>query len=388
LIPEWIARGWTDIRRLHAATRWCSTYGAELSENIERKLRFSRDSIPPLWKRAWHLLSRSNIERNRLRTSDLYQLAQSLGQASLLDLDIRAGVDALTPHLEIEPPWSGGEGAGGPPEKLRDLYQLGSATRGYPLKLGLNSLYGKMAQRSGRGPYPDPVSAGLITAITRAKLIEAISQAPEAIVMVATDAVFSTRPLALDVGEGLGQWEEKIWPDLFIAQPGVYWSPTDLENSVKSRGAPRSVIGPAVSRFHKAFDDCLDVMRRPGAMSLMLQERLVPTVPVTVRVFYGHRLALARGKPWLAGKWEDVTRHESFEWRTKRHATRITLGDGYITTYPRVLSSPLQESEGYKPADFDRLVEIAGADGSAEIIDENMLLEAMPDHLQFLPHNE
>jgi hypothetical protein len=53
------------------------------------------------------------------------------------------------------------------------------------------------------------------------------------------------------IGEGLGQWEEKVWPDLFIAQSGVYWSPSDLALSVKSRGAPRSVIGPPRPGFRK-----------------------------------------------------------------------------------------------------------------------------------------
>jgi hypothetical protein len=105
---------------------------------------------------------------------------------------------------------------------VRDLYEqrrrLGSNTRGYVLKLVLNSLYGKLAQRTGRGPYYDAAAAGLITAITRARLIEAIGQDPEAVAMLATDAVFSTCPLTLDIGEGLGQWEEKIWYDLFIAR--------------------------------------------------------------------------------------------------------------------------------------------------------------------------
>lgn len=120
-------------------------------------------------------------------------------------------------------------------------------------------------------------------------------------------------------------------------------------------------------------------------MKRVLDERQIPSVPITVRVFNGCRLAMARGKPWLAGKWEDVTRHESFEWDTKRDAMRITLGDGYIATYPIALSSPLAESEGYKPADFDRLVEILGESGSTVEIDENMLLEAMPDFTPFLP---
>ena len=86
-----------------------------------------------------------------------------------------------------------------PYDWIRALYEerrrLGSDTRGYPLKLGLNSLYGKTAQRCGRGPYHDTVSAGLITAITRARLIEAIGQDPEAVVMHAGGrAVFSPAP--------------------------------------------------------------------------------------------------------------------------------------------------------------------------------------------------
>jgi len=92
---------------------------------------------------------------------------------------------------------------------VRALYEerrrIGSNTRGYPLKLRLNSLYGKMAQRCGRGPYYDAVSAGLITAITRARLIEALAQDPQSVVMLATDALFSMQPLALDIGPDLGQ---------------------------------------------------------------------------------------------------------------------------------------------------------------------------------------
>jgi DNA polymerase type B, organellar and viral len=273
---------------------------------------------------------------------------------------------------------------------VRELYEerrrIGPNTLGYPLKLGLNSLYGKLAQRCGRGPYHDVVSAGLITALTRERLLEAIGQDPEAVVMLATDAVFSKRPLALDVGEDLGQWERKQWDNLFIAQPGVYWSPSKLSKLVKSRGAPRSVIGEAAPRFAEVWNEWHALMRQPGARELILAERQIPSVPVTVRVFNGCRIALHRGKPWLAGKWEDVQRYESFEWRTKRDPNRINVSDeGHIVTFPRV-QSIFAESEGYKPADFDRLIEISGENGGPVEIDENMLLEAMPDHTPFLPH--
>jgi hypothetical protein len=173
---------------------------------------------------------------------------------------------------------------------------------------------------------------------------------------LATDAAFSRERLSLDVGEGLGQWEEKVWPDLFIAQSGVYWSPSDLNLLVKSRGAPRSVIGPAAPRFHQAFTEWLDVLQRPGAMECVLGERLIPSVPVTVRVFNGCRLAMARGKPWLAGRCEDVTRHVSFEWQTKRDPMRVEVSDdGYVRTFP-LKNSIFAESEGYEPADFDSVL--------------------------------
>ncbi len=263
--------------------------------------------------------------------------------------------------------------------------RLGPDTRGQPLKFGLNSLYGKLAQRSGRGPYHDPVSAGLITAATRARLIEALAQDPEAVFMLATDAVYSTCPLPLDIGDGLGQWEAKVWPDLFVVQPGVYWSPSDQERSLKSRGAPRSVIGKAAPHFIAAWNELHERLLPVEFRERRLEERLFPTAPVAVRVFYGCRYALHRNKPWLAGKWEDVVRQDSFEWRTKRDPNRIIVCDeGYIVTFPRV--QPISaESEGKSPADFDRRIEILDENGTAVEIDEDMLLEAMRDFTPFLP---
>jgi SIR2-like domain len=145
-IPQWSARGWTDIRRLLAAARWCSTSDAELPVRIERTLFHTHEAIPPLWKRAWHLLTRSNIERARLRRTDnLYEVAQSLRRGSLLDLDIRKGVEALTPHLMIESPWPG-EVAEGSQQKLRDLYRTS-------LTVGSIDEVGQVAEALGLAPH-------------------------------------------------------------------------------------------------------------------------------------------------------------------------------------------------------------------------------------------
>jgi hypothetical protein len=65
------------------------------------------------------------------------------------------------------------------------------------------------------------------------------------------------------------------------------------------------------------------------------------------------------------GRWEDVTRHVSFEWKTKRDPMRIAVSDdGFVRTFP-LKNSIFAESEGYEPADFDRLIEISGESGAA-----------------------
>lgn len=46
------------------------------------------------------------------------------------------------------------------------------------------------------------------------------------------------------------------------------------------------------------------MLRQPGAIANTLCNRQsIPAVMVDIRVFHGCRLALARRKPWLAGKW-------------------------------------------------------------------------------------
>ncbi len=97
---------------------------------------------------------------------------------------------------------------------------------------------------------------------------------------------------------------------------------------------------------------------------------------------------MARGKPYLAGKWEDVPRRESFEWNTKRDPMRVVINDeGSLTTFPRAINI-VTESEGYKPADFDKSITIVNESGELEEYDEDMWLEGMPDHTVFLPHEE
>src|SRR5262249_624459 len=153
---------------------------------------------------------------------------------------------------------------------------------------------------------------------------------------------------------------------------------------VKSRGVRRSVIGTAAPQFLQTFDHFHELMRDPGQRAILLSERKFHEVPVTVRVFYGHKVALARGKPILAGKWEDVTRVETFGWSSKRDPVDITVNDGgSISTFP-IVGRPTLESKGYEPADFDKLLKLRDRDGEEFTEDEDTLFEGQPDYTPFL----
>lgn len=209
---------------------------------------------------------------------------------------------------------------------------IGSSGPGYPIKLGINSLYGKLAQRKGNGAYCNMVWAGLITAITRTKLNEAIAASvdnhgPGRILMVATDALYSLDPLPnLICGDWLGAWEKVELDDLFIVQPGLYWSP-DLRKK-KSRGLSGKFFEErerteAFEREWSAWE---------GAANSALEVDF-PSVTVPVPGFVGLKLALARNKPEAAGCWIEDTRSISFDYRNKRTGHRWE--NGHIVTKPK-----------------------------------------------------
>jgi hypothetical protein len=246
---------------------------------------------------------------------------------------------------------------------VEPLYQyrksLGKSTRGYPLKLGLNSCYGKFAQRIGGRPYFDMAAAGIITAATRAQLIDAYRHNPEAVVMLATDGVYSLEQLPLDIGSGLGQWETKVHQDLFIVQSGFYWS-SEEKDCVKTRGVPKGLVLENAERFEAAWDTWLK-----------FPEGEPPSIPITLTSFIGYRLALARGKPLTAGKWSEITKSVAFDWSAKREFRAIE--DRHVRLAPYEGSVALR-SVLYDMPDF-------GED------EEFLAFDAMPDHVSWRPEH-
>jgi hypothetical protein len=224
--------------------------------------------------------------------------------------------------------------------------------KGVPIKLALNSLYGKLAQRIGNPRYGNFVWAGLITAITRAALIEVACQAPDAITMFATDAVFSRVPLTLPVGEHLGEWEAHEHPRMFIVQPGLYWGPP----KPKSRGVPASFFAEHTPAFEAAW--------RLWCAITPPDAPVPPACSIPVPAFVGLRLAHARGKPETAGKWikktdPEAMRQFSFAWDGKRAAAPEWITPTCVQTRaadggPALVSKP-HSGELLQAFDIDRL---------------------------------
>jgi hypothetical protein len=196
---------------------------------------------------------------------------------------------------------------------------LGKDTRGYPLKLGPNSLYGKTAQRNPPGPWTNYLWAGLVTAITRAKLLRAtcISHGGTCVYAFATDAVYSAHPLALDRGPGLGQWTETKLDGMFLIQPGVYVKEIHGSNirGYKRRGFRAGQFADAIGHFRSAF----------------AKGDRQPETILSFDFFTGWRLALARGKPDTGGTWSVLDRRLRFDILSKRtspvwHETKASRG--------------------------------------------------------------
>ena len=119
--------------------------------------------------------------------------------------------------------------------------------RGKVLKLGMNSCYGKIAERlmSGFDKVPklaNPWYAAAITAGTRAMILRAMCSNPDAIIMAATDGLDTIAPLEIDAkNDGkkiLGGWEfEEIPHGGLYVHSGVYMQSSEPgKYKIKTRG--------------------------------------------------------------------------------------------------------------------------------------------------------
>jgi hypothetical protein len=159
----------------------------------------------------------------------------------------------------------------------------------YAIKLALNSLYGKMAQRAGwERKHSAPMWhqlewAGWVTSFTRSMLYEQIHKIPwEHLIGVETDGIYTTLDpslLGISNSKELGGWEITEFDELVYLQSGVYAKRQGTEWSSKFRGLDQNSIS------------CEDIVNQ----SKLLGPNMTwpPLVGKTTR-FVGYRAALHR----------------------------------------------------------------------------------------------
>lgn len=183
------------------------------------------------------------------------------------------------------------------PPVYAERQKLGKSDKGKILKLGLNSLYGKTAQSIGKPKYANPIYAGLITAMTRARMSELCFQHDDAIVMIATDGIYSTKELYIEAeSPSLGDWEHETFQGMLFIQPGLYWSGDAVHSKTRTRGVAKSLVEAKIHEFIDQWNE----HQWNGSVSFRFTR------------FYGLRETLHLGTPEKAGQWIEVERTISY----------------------------------------------------------------------------
>jgi len=213
-------------------------------------------------------------------------------------------------YFEIHETWIYEDDGSYPFHWVNDMYETraqmkreGNAAQ-LALKLGINSLYGKLAQRIGSKNGESPTWhqlewAGMITSHTRAALYKAMRDDWQHIIAVETDGIYSTVPLSgiqrnNSIGNGLGQWEVAEYSGIIFLQNGVYWLRDRNGDWLppKSRGIPQ-----------KQLD------RTAALRSLVDRSDLV----AYQNQFLGYGTALHRNKETMSGWRTWITAEKRFE---------------------------------------------------------------------------
>lgn len=177
-------------------------------------------------------------------------------------------------------------------------------------KLALNSMYGKLCQQVGAELTPDGWKippfhqlewAGYTTSYCRANVLRAAMTNPSAVIAFETDAVFTSEPFDVVMGEDLGEFEAIEFTSLTYCQSGMYFATTkDGETVNKTRGVDRGTI---------VLDDVLVNLRQPKIIDRKCS--------ATLTRFVGAGVALSQGMhKWRT--WEVMNKMMSLEPTGKR----------------------------------------------------------------------
>lgn len=229
------------------------------------------------------------------------------------------------------------------PEIYAERQRLGKSSKGKILKLGMNSLYGKMAQSVGNPRFASAIYAGMITAKVRALMSRICAEYGESVVMIATDGIYLDRPIEkrsmygspiVEPGQKapLGGWEHQPMSDLFLVKPGMYFTSDGAK--VKTRGVPRWQLDEKRGEIIKAWE-------RDGINGSVTIERTQ---------FIGARMATMQNAPEKLGQWLPLELRLAYD---SNNAKRSWFPDGTSDLHSRVgkVSTPYSKSFGQEIAE-------------------------------------
>jgi hypothetical protein len=235
------------------------------------------------------------------------------------------------------------------PRLYLERLRIGKEGPGIVIKLGVNAVYGKLAQSRGNDPpFQSWIWAGIITAGTRAAILDMLIRHHDDrnLYMVATDGIYTAEnfeaPTPRDTGtytaehrKPLGGWEtKKIDGDMFAARPGIYYpmNPTKAElKAVRARGVGRGVVLEYWQKIVEAWErrdskvTVGNVVRFNGAKSSIGRVDTPPGSPL--RFSYTRFVDEATGRPRY-GQWSVRSVDMTFSPMPKR---RSISPDGSLT---------------------------------------------------------
>lgn len=182
------------------------------------------------------------------------------------------------------------------------------------IKLGLNSMYGKLAQQVGwretrdatiLPPYHQLEWAGYVTSRCRAAVLSAVMDDLSCVIAFETDAMFTTKKLNVPEGKNLGDWEYTQFSDMIYLQSGTYFA---TMGAGKDKGK-RVEKTRGVDRGEMTYDAARDALVSGSE-----------TIPAKLTRFNGLGIALAQNfDKWLV--WETMTKQV----RVHPHGKRVHI---------------------------------------------------------------
>lgn len=166
--------------------------------------------------------------------------------------------------------------------KRQRLKDAGDSSE-YAVKISLNSLYGKLAQRVGQHPYQCLPFAGWITSWCRAQLLQAAQESPRSVIAFATDSIFSRTRLSLPESSMLGGWKLERYRKVLVLMSGFYKLDDETKRiKTATRGVPTNI----------SWDDIVSQLNANGVVRTKQQTFITHNMAMHFPKAYGPKRLL------------------------------------------------------------------------------------------------